>query len=248
MRSDFKMKVLIGCECTGVIRDAFRRLGHEAYSCDLLPDQSGRSEHHIQGDIIEYLESCEDGYWDIFIVHPDCTYLTISAEWCYKDIELQTKKLSPDKLYGSARREAREHALAFVKKVDALGRKKAKRTCMENPVGKINTVIRKPDQYIQPHEYGHDASKKTGLWLRNLPKLIPDPANKIEPRWVNGLPRWANQTDSGQNRLPPSADRWLHRATTYQGWADAMAEQWGRLQINQKETYDAMSAKERVLK
>jgi len=221
------MNVLIGCECTGTIREAFRKLGHNAWSCDILDDQSGNSNYHIKADILDVLKNKEKyPAWDLFIVHPDCTYLTISAEWCYKDIELQTKKLDPDKLYGKARRMAREKALDFVRQIIELSLHIPK-FGMENPIGKINTGIRKPDQYIHPHEYGHDASKKTGLWLRGLPLLVSDPRKHIKPRIVNGLPRWANQTDSGQNRLPPSKDRWLHRATTYQGWADAMAEQWG---------------------
>jgi hypothetical protein len=92
---------------------------------------------------------------------------------------------------------------------------------MENPVGVISTRIRPASQYINPHEYGEDASKKTGLWLKNLPHLKP--TETVDPRIVNGKPRWANQTDSGQNRLSPGADRWIERSRTYQGWADAMA-------------------------
>lgn len=222
------MNVLIGCECTGTIRDEFRKLGHNAYSCDILPDQSGnafnRSNYHIQKDILALL-SLRVLDWDLFIVHPDCTYLTCAAEWCYKDVNLQTKKLDPNKLYGHERRKAREQALLFVRRL-MVASKHIPKFCLENPgYNKINTVIRKPDQFIQPYEYGHDASKKTGLWLRGLPHLIP--TKYIKPRYVNGLPRWGNQTDSGQNKLPPSADRWLLRATTYKGWAEAMAIQWG---------------------
>lgn len=261
------MNILIGCECTGTIRDAFRKAGHNAYSCDLLPDKNGNTLCHIQDDILKVLESeayrlptgeiVGRDYWDLFIVHPDCTYLTCAAEWCYKDIELQTKKLDPSKLYGEARREARKEALLFVRRIIELS-KHIPKFCMENPgYNKINTEIMRPTQFIQPNEYGHDASKKTGLWLRGLPKLKP--VKFIEPRYVckvcktvhapgfflnkdkrnciacivNGkgvgvlLPRWANQTDSGQNALPPSKDRWLLRAATYTGWADAMTDQWG---------------------
>lgn len=264
------MNVLIGCECTGTIRDAFIAAGHNAYSCDILPDRNGKKCLHLQDDILNVLNSetymlpngymATRDYWDLFIVHPDCTYLTCSAEWCYKDIELQTKKLDPSKLYGVERRAAREVALQFVRDVMKASEHIPK-FVMENPTGKINTVIKKPDQYIHPYQYGHDASKRTGLWLRGLPKLVADPVNSIKPRMVcsncgtehapeyfenklkkaclacvvNGkdptklLPRWANQTNSGQNRLPPSKDRWLLRAATYQGWADAMAAQWGDL-------------------
>lgn len=231
------MNVLIGCECTGTIRDAFRRAGHNAWSCDILPDKSGDdnefSRFHIQDDILKVLSFRRDGlniwpdYWDLFIVHPDCTYLTISAEWCYKDIEKQTKKLSKDKLYGAKRRAARIESLQFVRDVVEAS-KDIPKFAMENPVGKINTEIKKPTQYIQPYEFGHDASKKTGLWLRGLPKLKR--TEYIHPRFSkDGLPRWANQTDSGQNRLPPSSDRWLLRAETYNGIGKAMADQWGIL-------------------
>lgn len=222
------MNVLIGCECTGTIRDEFRKRGHNAWSCDILPNQNGNNNYHIQDDILTVLKM-HYMPWDLFIAHPDCTYLTVAAEWAYKERWQINKKLSSDKLYGNERRIAREQALQFVRDLFTHSDHIPK-FCLENPgYNKINTVIRKPDQFIQPYEYGHDASKKTGLWLRGLPLLVPIKYNYIQPRIVNGLPRWGNQTDSGQNRLPPSADRWLLRATTYQGWAKAMAEQWGNL-------------------
>lgn len=111
------------------------------------------------------------------------------------------------------------------------------RIAIENPVGVISTRIKPATQYIQPYEYGDDASKKTGLWLKNLPPL--QPTKYVEPRLVEYpkgsgkmVKRWGNQTDSGQNKLPPSEDRWKVRSKTYQGWAEAMADQWGRLQVN----------------
>ena len=220
------MNVLIGCECTGTIRDEFRKRGHNAYSCDVLPCRTGEKKRHFQADILYVLRHSSIG-WDLFIVHPDCTFLTVAAEWAYKERDQINKKLSPDKLYGIERRAARERALQFVRDLFTYS---ADIPCvaLENPgFNKINTVIRRPDQYIQPYEYGHDASKKTGLWLKGLPHLIS--TKRIKPRYVNGLPRWGNQTDSGQNSLGPSADRWLKRATTYQGWAEAMADQWGSL-------------------
>ena len=114
-----------------------------------------------------------------------------------------------------------EDALAIVRKLlDA----DIDKIAVENPVGAISTRIRKPDQYIHPYQFGDDASKKTGLWLKGLPCLVP--ANYIEPRMVGGKPRWSNQTDSGQNRLGPSQDRWKQRSKTYQGIANAMAQQW----------------------
>src|SRR5690606_3185255 len=99
------------------------------------------------------------------------------------------------------------------------------RIALENPIGRISTAIRKPDQIIHPHQFGHDASKATCLWLKNLPPLLP--TSLVAPRMVNGRPRWSNQTDSGQNKLPPSEDRWKIRSATYRGIADAMADQWG---------------------
>ena len=199
-------------------------------SCDLLP--SDRPGPHYQGDVRDILYLG----WDLMIAHPDCTYLTNSAEWCYKDDPGKTMR--PGVLFGSARRQAREEALAFVEELmDA----PIDKIAIENPVGQIGTRIdartygfshQKASQYIQPHEYGHDASKKTGLWLKNLEPIRA--THHIEPRLVEYPPgsgkivkRWDNQTDSGQNRLPPSADRWKLRAETYLGWANAMADTWG---------------------
>jgi len=221
------MKVLIACEYSGTVRDAFIAKGHDAMSCDLLP--TAKPGPHYQGDVRDVLY---DG-WDLMIAHPDCTYLTVSAEWAYADkpkINGKPRNMKPGTLIGAARREAREQALDFVALLmDA----PIKRIAIENPVGAISTRIKKPDQMIQPYQFGHNASKRTGLWLKNLPKLRPLPeALWIEPRMVADkktgklLPRWANQTDSGQNILTPSDDRGLIRAKTYQGWAFSMATQW----------------------
>ena len=193
------------------------RAGHDAVSCDLLPTESPGP--HYQGDVRDILR---DG-WDRMIAHPDCTYLTNSAAWAYKDGPYH-QKTKPGTLVGAERREAREEAIEFVRvllgaPIDEIG--------LENPVGVISTRIRPASQYIHPYEYGHDASKKTGLWLKNLPPLVT--TKYIPPRMVNDKPRWGNQTDSGQNRVSPCADRWKIRALFYQGWADAMAEQWGNL-------------------
>ena len=210
------MKVLAACEYSGVVRDAFLAKGHDAISCDLLPtDVPGP---HYQGDVFDLdLES-----FDLMIAHPPCTYLTCSAEWAYKDRDQINKNLSADKLYGADRRLARVSAVEFFMR---LARAPIERKAIENPVGVMSTMWRKPDQYIHPHQYGHDASKRTGLWLEGLPLL--EGTKDIEPRMVNGLPRWANQTDSGQNREPPSADRWKTRSVTWKGWGEAMADQWG---------------------
>lgn len=209
------MKVLIACEASGVVRDAFIARGHDAMSCDLLPTE--RPGPHYQGDVKLIIN---DG-WDLMIAHPDCTYLTNSAAWAFGDGPYH-QKVKPGTLVGEARREARREAIAFVKMLmDApIGK-----IAIENPVGSISTFIRPADQYIQPYQFGHDASKKTGLWLKCLPLL--QKTKLIDPRIVDGKPRWGNQTDSGQNKLTPGPMRWLDRARTYQGWADAMADQWG---------------------
>lgn len=201
------MRVLVGCETSGRVREAFRALGHEAWSCDLLPADDA-SPFHKQCSLQELMD--EDSEWDLGIFHPPCTYLSSSGlHWNTRDPE---------------RRAKTDLALSFVKWIMKLP---IYRKAIENPIGCISSRIRKPEQIIHPHQFGHDASKATCLWLENLPKLLP--TEHVPPRMVNGLPRWANQTDSGQNRLPPSDDRWKIRSETYQGIADAMAAQWGRL-------------------
>lgn len=195
------MRVLVACEFSGVVRDAFIALGHEAMSCDLLPTES--QGPHYQGDVRDILG---DGY-DLMIAHPDCTYLCSSG--------LHWNKRVP------GREEKTLQALEFVRELMAAP---IPRIAIENPVGRIGTAIRKADQFIQPYEFGHDASKRTGLWLKNLPKLKA--TGYVQPRVVNGRERWGNQTDSGQNRHGPSDDRWKLRAITYGGIAKAMATQW----------------------
>lgn len=214
------MRVLIGCERSGIIRDAFRDRGHDAWSCDFVgPEQDPEGfarqrwpNYHLEGDVRWFLNR-PDYQWDLFIVHPDCRRICVSGN------------------HRHANTHGRFEDLQFIQELmDA----DVERSCLENPVGVISSAIRKPDQYIQPYQFGYDASKKTGLWLKNLPKLVIDPALYVKPRWVeyNGKlrPRWANQTDSGQNCLGPSETRSQQRAQTYAGIATAMAEQWGSLQ------------------
>lgn len=235
------MRVLVACEYSGRVRDAFIARGHEAISCDLLPtDVPGP---HYQGDVRDIIN---DGF-DLMVSHPPCTYLTCAAEWCYSDEQKKRKK--PGVLYGAERRAAREEALAFVA---LLAKAPIKRIAIENPVGVISTRLgREPAQTIQPWQFGEDASKATCLWLKNLPPLRP--TGIVLPRMVckcghtfvseqmdkygcpncegehKALPRWSNQTDSGQNRLAPTEDRWKIRSETYLGIAAAMADQWGDL-------------------
>lgn len=196
------MRVLIACEYSGAVRDAFRARGHDAMSCDLLPtDVPGP---HYQGDVFDVIG---DG-WDLMVAHPPCTYLSSSGLHWNGRVEGRAAKT--------------EDALAFVR---ALLDAPIPRIAIENPVGCIGTRIRKADQTIQPHQFGDDASKATCLWLKGLPLLTP--TARVPGRMVNGKPRWANQTDSGQNRLAPSADRWKLRSATFPGIAAAMADQWG---------------------
>lgn len=197
------MRVLVACEYSGVVRDAFLRAGHYAASCDLLPSESPLGDHY-QCSVLDIL----DHDWDLMIAHPPCTYLSVSGmHWTRRG--LRDPQLTED-------------ALAFVQTLmDA----SIERIAIENPVSVISSRIRKPDQIIAPYQFGHDASKKTCLWLKNLPLL--QPTQMVEPRIVNGRKRWGNQTDSGQNKLPPSKDRWKIRSATYTGIADAMAAQWG---------------------
>jgi hypothetical protein len=196
------MKVLVACEYSGTVRDAFRAAGHDALSCDLLPtDVPGP---HYQGDVTDIIN---DG-WDLMVAHPPCTYLCSSG--------LHWNKRRPE------RAQMTEDALKFVQfLLDA----PIPRIALENPIGCIGTRIRKADQTIQPWQFGHDASKSTCLWLKNLPLLTPTAV--VEPRIANGKKRWANQTDSGQNRLPPSEDRWKIRSETNAGIAAAMVAQCG---------------------
>lgn len=194
------MKVLVACEYSGRVRDAFRLKGHDAVSCDILPaDVPGP---HYQGDVRDLLQT---NHWDLMIAFPPCTYLAASGmHWTtrgFRDPQLT------------------EDALSFVQLLlDA----PIDKIALENPVGCISRRIRKPDQYIHPWQFGTPHSKKTCLWLKNLPVLQH---TNVLPLPESG--RWENQTKSGQNKLGPSDDRWKIRSMTYQGIADAMADQWG---------------------
>lgn len=243
------MKVLIACEFSGIVRDAFAALGHDAWSCDLLdsesyqpvvfasdlpvceccgeeafcpihdshfadcqcigPTEDGvlysgdetKGSRHFKCDVLTIL----DQDWDLMIAHPPCTYLCSSG--------LHWNKRRPE-------REKQTHeAMLFVfSLIDA----PIPRIALENPVGCISSNYRKPDQIIQPFQFGHPESKSTCLWLKNLPRLTP---TNVLPKPASG--RWDNQTASGQNKLAPSETRWADRSRTYTGIAAAMALQWG---------------------
>lgn len=192
------MKILIGCESSGTVRRAFRNLGHDAWSCDVLPADDG-SQFHLKGDVRLFLN---DG-WDLAIFHPPCTHLAVSGAKWFK-----------------FKQKEQAEALEFVRE---LLNAPIEKIALENPVSIISSRIRKPDQIIQPFEFGHAESKKTCLWLKNIPKLTP---TKILPLPERGY--WNNQTASGQNKLGQSPDRWKLRSKTYEGIAQAMAEQWGK--------------------
>ena len=182
------MKVLIGCEFSGVVRREFRLLGHDAWSCDLLPSDDN-DVHHIQGDVLEVL----DNGWDLAIFHPPCTNLAVSGARWFKYKQKEQKE-----------------ALEFVKLLLSTGIPKV---ALENPISIISTHIRKPDQIIQPWQFGHGEVKSTCLWLSNLPKLIP--TNIVQGRETKIL------------NMAPTPDRGRKRSITYTGIAQAMAEQWG---------------------
>jgi len=195
------MKVIVGCEFSQVVTKAFRDRGHEAFSCDILPCEGGHPEWHIQGDVFDAIKRG----WDCGIFHPPCTYVCSSGmHWTRRG--LRDPKLTDD-------------AVEFVRLLLAASIEKI---ALENPIGILSTRIRKPDQIIQPWQFGHPESKATCLWLKNLPPLTPTDVLTLP---ASG--RWNNQTPSGQNKLGPSADRWAKRAITYAGIAAAMSDQWG---------------------
>lgn len=197
------MRVLVACEFSGIVRDAFAARGHDAWSCDLLPTE--RPGNHIQGDVLDILD---DG-WDMMIAHPPCTHLATSGA-----------------RYFHIKRNLQESALDFV---IALMNAPIPRIAVENPVSIISSRIRQPDQVIQPNQFGEDASKATCLWLKNLPLLQPTKIIPGRSTEYNGkvVLRWGNQSPCGANSTPPSPDRWKIRSRTFPGIADAFAEQWG---------------------
>lgn len=194
-----KLKVLVACEFSGVVREAFRKRGHSAWSCDLLAAEDN-SPFHIRGDAIA---AAYEGRWDLMIAHPPCTHLAVSGARWFKD-----------------KQKEQQEALWFVQKLlDA----PIDKICLENPVSIISSKIRKPDQIVQPWMFGDEATKTTCLWLKNLPLLQPSNVVGKGERHVTksgrSLPKWYN--------LPPSEDRGKLRSITFPGFAEAMATQWG---------------------
>lgn len=245
------MIVFIGMETSGTLRRAFQARGFEVYSCDLLPAEDDAGESHIVGDVFDSLDRLRDrGKWPALgIFHPTCTMHTVSAAWAFGDGPYH-QKVGPNTLVGAARRAKREADERTVAHIAGL---KIKHKVIENPKGTLVSrgVLPPPAQIIQPNLFGEDASKATCLWIWNLPKLVG--TRFVPPRLVcktcgghnryedafgygcrrcgaeAGLlqPRWANQTDGGQNKLTPGPDRWKERSRTYPGIAEAAADQWG---------------------
>jgi site-specific DNA-cytosine methylase len=184
------MRILVACEYSGTVRDAFRALGHDAMSCDLLPTE--RPGPHYQGSVFDILYN----NWDMMIAHPPCTHLAVSGARWWKD-----------------KRAEQADALDFVRTLMDCAH--IPRIAIENPVSIINTAICKPDQIVQPWQFGHGETKATCLWLKGLPKLVP--TNVVDGR------------EQRIHKMSPGPDRWKERSRTYQGIADAMAAQWGNL-------------------
>ena len=185
------MRILVACEFSGVVRRAFRALGHDAWSCDLLPAEDG-DMHHIHGNVLLHTA----GYgWDLMIAHPPCTHLAVSG----------ARHFAAKQADGS-----QQAALDFVQRLmDA----PIPRIAIENPISIISSRIRKPDQIIQPWQFGHGETKATCLWLKGLPKL--QPTNVVDGR------------EARVHRMPPGPNRWKERSRTFEGIAAAMASQWG---------------------
>jgi hypothetical protein len=181
------MRVLVACEYSGVVRDAFTARGHYAMSCDLLDTE--KPGLHYKGDVNNILK---DG-WDLMICHPPCTHLAVSGARWFKE-----------------KQKEQAEALEFV---ELLLNAPIPKICLENPISIISSRIRKPDQIIQPWQYGHGETKATCLWLKNLPLLKP--TNIVEGR------------EARVHKMPPSPNRWKERSRTFQGIADAFAQQWG---------------------
>lgn len=205
------MRILVACEYSGRVREAFRKLGHDAWSCDLLPSDDN-SPYHIQGDVLEHLN---DG-WDMMIAHPPCTYLSYVGNRHWNN---------------PGRAELRKEALDFFV---ALAEAPIPKICVENPLGEPSRAYRKYDQIIQPYYFGEPYQKRTCLWLKGLPLLTWNKEKAIKPpplfllgttgkpiNWVEGV------------KGISSKDRWKIRSTTFQGIADAFAAQWGNLTPSQ---------------
>ena len=213
------MKVLVGCEYSGKVREAFRALGHDAWSCDLLPSDDN-SPFHYQGDILALLSI--KGEWDLGIFHPPCTYLTnAGVRWLHEHVQSRNGKKPV--ISGKVRWDYMREGAEFFKK---LLNANIPKIAVENPIPHkyaVQIIGRKYDQLVQPWMFGHTERKATCFWLKGLPKLVP--TNIVKEQMLL-LPKRDQQR---LHFLPPSADRWKLRSETFEGIAKAMAEQWGKL-------------------
>lgn len=205
------MKILVACEESQIVCKAFRAKGHEAYSCDILPCSGGHPEWHIQGDVIPLLKK----KWDLIIAHPPCTYLTITGNRWFNIERYGEKALQRIK----DREEAKDFFMKFANA-------NCDKICIENPLGFMSTYWRKPNQIIQPYMFGEPFEKKTCLWLKGLPNLIPTktvkPPERTKFKSGKSMPSWYAEAWH-----LPKEQRSIIRSKTFQGIADAMAEQWG---------------------
>lgn len=217
------MRVLVACEESQRVCIEFRRLGHEAYSCDIEPCSGGHGEWHIQADVsfilggncgfrtMDNAYHSQDGSWDMIIAFPPCTYLTVAGNRWFNIEKYGDKAVE--------RYVKQEEAIVFFK---LIANANCEKIAIENPIGVMSSKYRKPDQVIQPWQFGHGETKKTCLWLKGIPKLIP-----------------TNIVDGREQRIwkmPPGKDRAKMRSKTYPGIAKAMAEQWGGLEVELKES------------
>ena len=239
------LNVLVACEESPRVCSEFRRLGHNAYSCDLLKCSGGHPEWHFHQDVLEVIknrggkletgdELYIDGEWDIMIAHPPCTFLAVSgAKWYYhpddKDLPLNQRRPHPR---FPNRAQDRQEAIEFFLK---LAHADIKHIAIENPVGIMNSKFRKPDQIVQPYHFGDSASKKTCLWLKNLPPLeytdVVDPGEFIEFESGRRLAKWYSD---GLTKTKTAEERRTWRSKTFPGFAKAIAEQWSEVLINEK--------------
>jgi hypothetical protein len=208
------MRIAVLYECSGSVRNAFSLSGHDAVSVDLLPSMT--PGQHWQGDVRDFLKRFPANCFDLIVAHPECTYVTVSG--------LHRNKDNPER---QAKTEAAIENFRWLLGLDT-------KIIAENPVSCLSTAIRKPAQIVQPYQYGHDASKKTCFWPGDNTDYTPlvgtmrkNGRMVFDTKLGKVMERWSNQTDTGQNRLPPSEDRWLERSITYPGIAAAMAYHWG---------------------
>ena len=202
------LRVLIGCEYSGAVREEFRKLGHDAWSCDLLQSDDGSGFHEVC-DVFKMIESRE---WDIIILHPPCTALAVSGNAHYGR--------------GMAKEHLRGESIKWTMDLWGLATRCCNHVALENPVGVLSNHIPVKPSYIQPYEFGHPESKKTGLWLHGLPPLVP--TNDVKEEY-DSLPRNERMR---VHYMPPSPDRWKLRSVTYSGIAAAMADQWSEYVLN----------------